>query len=86
MTRQTSYPQGSWGREILHTHTPYKTEPNTFPLLFFLYIPTLTILVTLASGGLWLCEPLMEIQVRFSKGDRQTWVSFPQPLHVINLK
>lgn len=60
-----------------------KTDPNTFPLLFFPYIPTLRTLVTLASGGMWLCKPCMEIQVGPNQGDRQTWVFFLQPLHMV---
>lgn len=56
---------------------PYKTDPTPFSLLLFLYIPTLRTLVTLASGGLMLCETCMEIQVGLSQGDRQNLDFFP---------
>lgn len=39
-----------------------KTGPNSFPVLFFLFIPILRTLVSLASGGMWWYKPCMEIQ------------------------
>lgn len=50
----SSCPQGTiWrGESLFLLFAPWKTDlPNTFPLLFFPYIPTLRTLVTLARGA-----------------------------------
>lgn len=72
------------GKGKLSLFSPLKKQTlNTFPLFFFPYIPTLRTLVTLASGGMWLCKPCTEIQVGPSQGDRQTSVFFLQSLHMV---
>lgn len=64
------YPEYHMGRGIyVSFFSPFEkqTYPNTLPLLLFPCIPILRTLATLASGGFWLCEPCMEIQLALAK-------------------
>lgn len=83
---QTSHPQGSWGREKSFSLLK-RTDPNTFPLLFFPYIPAFRTLVTLASGGACGCVSHVwkSKWAPAKETDRRGSLS-PRPLLMVNLK
>lgn len=86
---QTSYPlpPGFLGMGNL-SFSPLKKKkqaPTVTTVILSLY-PNTQNSCDISQWGLWLYEPCMEIQLGLSQGDRQTRVSFPQPLHMVNLK